>query len=68
MARLIALSDRMGIERLVIYMGDKSVVEPSPDELRRQNDQVLQVLSHWLVPNGYCSARMHHFSTPSRHD
>jgi hypothetical protein len=47
MVRLIALADRMGIERLVIYMGDKAVVDPSPDELRRQNDQVLQALSHW---------------------
>jgi hypothetical protein len=28
MARLISLSDRMGIERLVIYMGDKAVVDP----------------------------------------
>ena len=47
MARLIELADRMGIERLVIYMGEPLVVDPSPDELRRQNDQVLQALSHW---------------------
>ena len=47
MARLMGLADRMGIERLVIYMGDKAVADPSADELRRQNDQVLQALSHW---------------------
>jgi predicted TIM-barrel fold metal-dependent hydrolase len=47
MARLIGLADRMGIDRLVIYMGDRTVVDPSPEELRRQNDQVLQALSHW---------------------
>jgi predicted TIM-barrel fold metal-dependent hydrolase len=47
MARLIAIADRMGISRLVIYMGDRHVIEPSPEELRRQNDQVLQALSHW---------------------
>jgi predicted TIM-barrel fold metal-dependent hydrolase len=47
MARLIALADRMGIERLVIFMGEPLVEDPSPEELRRQNDQVLQALSHW---------------------
>jgi predicted TIM-barrel fold metal-dependent hydrolase len=47
MARLMGIADRMGIERLVIYMGDRAVADPSPDELRRQNDQVLQALSHW---------------------
>ncbi len=47
MARMMALADRMGIDRVVIYMGDKAVADPSPDELRRQNDQVLQALSHW---------------------
>jgi predicted TIM-barrel fold metal-dependent hydrolase len=47
MARLIRLADRMGIERLVIYMGEPLAFDPSADELRRQNDQVLQALSHW---------------------
>jgi uncharacterized protein len=47
MARLIGLADRVGIERLVIFMGEPLVFDPSPDELRRQNDQVLQALSHW---------------------
>ena len=28
-------------------MGDPLVADPSPEELRRQNDQVLQALSHW---------------------
>jgi uncharacterized protein len=47
MARLMAVADRMGIARLVIYMGTRTVVDPAPEELRRQNDQVLQALSHW---------------------
>ncbi len=47
MARLIAVADRLGIDRLVISMGDRHVIDPSPEELRRQNDQVLQALSHW---------------------
>ncbi len=47
MAALIARADRMGIERLIVFMGYPMVMDPSPDELRRQNDQVLQALSHW---------------------
>jgi uncharacterized protein len=47
MARLLGFADRMGIERVVIFMGDPHVQDPSPDDLRRQNDQVLQALSHW---------------------
>jgi len=47
MARLMTLADRMGIDRVVIYMGEPLAFDPTPDELRRQNDQVLQALSHW---------------------
>ncbi len=47
MARLMGYADRMGIERLVVFMGEPFAVDPSADELRRQNDQVLQALSHW---------------------
>ena len=36
MARLIVVADRMGINRLVIYMGTRTVVDPTPDELRRR--------------------------------
>ncbi len=47
MALLMKVADRMGIERLIIYMGTRDIVNPSADELRRQNDEVLQALSHW---------------------
>lgn len=47
MAALVARADRMGIERLVVFMGYPLAADPTPDELRRQNDQVLQALSHW---------------------
>jgi predicted TIM-barrel fold metal-dependent hydrolase len=47
MARLVAYADRLGIERLVIYMGYPLAANPTAEELRRQNDQVLQALSHW---------------------
>ena len=47
MARLIEYADRMGIDRLCVYMGMNLAVDPSPEEMRRQNDEVLQALSHW---------------------
>ncbi|MBX6311403.1 MAG: amidohydrolase family protein [Isosphaeraceae bacterium] len=47
MGRLIAYADRLGIERLVVFMGYPFVADPSPEELRRQNNQVLQALSHY---------------------
>lgn len=47
MAQLITYADRMGVERLVVFMGFPWSQDPTPDEFRRQNDQVLQALSHW---------------------
>jgi predicted TIM-barrel fold metal-dependent hydrolase len=47
MAKLLAYADLMGIERVVVFMGYPFEFDPSPDELRRQNDQVLQALSHY---------------------
>jgi len=47
MARLIAFADRLGIERLCVYMGMNWSYDPTPDELRKQNDEVLQALSHY---------------------
>jgi uncharacterized protein len=56
--RLLKFADRMGIERLCLYMGMATVQQPSPAELRKQNDQVLQALR--LFPDRlfgfvYCS-------------
>jgi uncharacterized protein len=47
MANLMRFADRMGIERVVIFMGFPWSNDPSPDDFRAQNDQVLQALSHW---------------------
>ncbi len=47
MARLIEFADRMGIERLCVYMGLKLSYDPDPQDMRRQNDEVLQALAHW---------------------
>jgi len=47
MAQMILLADRMGIDRLCVYMGMTFEYDPPPDLLRRQNDEVLQALEHW---------------------
>jgi predicted TIM-barrel fold metal-dependent hydrolase len=47
MDRLLKFADRMGIERLCVYMGMKWSYDPSVDDMRRQNDEVLEVLEKW---------------------
>ncbi|HET6573950.1 MAG TPA: amidohydrolase family protein [Fimbriiglobus sp.] len=47
MARLIAAADRMGIARLCVYMGMRWSQDPSPADFRKQNDEVLQAISHY---------------------
>lgn len=46
MAGLVELADRMGVERLVVFMGYPFSYEPAPEDFRKQNDQVLSALSH----------------------
>ncbi|MCO6458844.1 MAG: amidohydrolase family protein [Pirellulaceae bacterium] len=46
-ARLIEFADRMGVERLVFFMGFPWSTDPAPDDFRRQNDQVIAALEHW---------------------
>lgn len=45
--QLLEYADRMQVDRLVFFMGFPWSEDPSPDDLRRQNDQVLQAISHW---------------------
>lgn len=47
LSRLIEVADRMGVERLVVSMGLSLVSDPTPEQLRRQNDELLEALSHW---------------------
>src|SRR5260370_9790787 len=47
MAEMIRFADRMGIERLCTYMGYPHLNDPTPEQLREQNDVVLQAISHW---------------------
>ncbi len=39
--RLLTCADRMGIERLVVFMGATWAQDPTPDQLHQQNDDVL---------------------------
>ncbi len=41
---LIRYADRVGIERLCVYMGMKWAQDPGPDDLVKQNDDVLRAL------------------------
>jgi predicted TIM-barrel fold metal-dependent hydrolase len=43
---LLKFADRMGIERVIVFMGYPFVYDPSPEEVRRQNDQVLRAVEH----------------------
>lgn len=47
MAKLVAYADRMGVERFCVYMGMTALQDPAPDQLRQQNDEVLQAISHY---------------------
>jgi predicted TIM-barrel fold metal-dependent hydrolase len=47
MARLLEYADRFGVDRVCVYMGMAWTYTPKPDDLRRQNDQVLDALEHW---------------------
>lgn len=44
--KLSEFASRMGIERLIVFMGTSFVYDPSPEELRRQNDEVLRAIAH----------------------
>jgi predicted TIM-barrel fold metal-dependent hydrolase len=47
MGQLIEFADRMGIERLCVFMGLKWSHDPTPDDMRQQNDDVLAALERW---------------------
>lgn len=47
MANLIRFADRMGIDRVCLFMGYPFLMDPTPEQLRQQNDQVLQALAHF---------------------
>ena len=46
MANLVRFMDRMGIDRVCLYMGYPFLQDPTVEQLRQQNDQVLAALTH----------------------
>ena len=47
LGRLLEVADRMGISRLCVYMGMKWSYDPSPDDFRKQNNQVLAAIARY---------------------
>lgn len=47
MAYLIRFMDRLGIERVMLSLGYPLLADPSPEQLREANDQVLKAVARW---------------------
>ncbi len=47
--QLLVYADWMGVQRLIFFMGWPFLSNPTPEQLRKQNDQVLEALT--LAPN-----------------
>lgn len=45
-ANLLFFADRVGIQRLVVFMGYPFLQDPSPGQVRLQNDQVMRSVDH----------------------
>jgi len=45
LGRLLEFADRMGIARVCVYMGMKWSYDPSPEDMRQQNDEVLAAIA-----------------------
>ncbi len=44
LGRMISIADRLGIDRLCVYLGMAFTQDPSPDIMRQDNDQVLAAI------------------------
>lgn len=47
MEALVKIADRMGVERLCIFMSQPWHYEPTPQQFRQSNDDVLAILKEW---------------------
>ena len=47
LGRLLEYAERLGIGRLCIFMGMEWSYDPSPEKMRRENDEVLRALRHF---------------------
>ncbi len=43
---LLFFADRVGIQRLIVFMGYPFLPDPSPEQVRLQNDQVMRAVDH----------------------
>ncbi|MFH1920733.1 MAG: amidohydrolase family protein [Planctomycetota bacterium] len=46
MARLLEYADRMGVDRLILFMGFSRLYDPPPEQIRRDNDVLLEAIRH----------------------
>jgi predicted TIM-barrel fold metal-dependent hydrolase len=55
MAHLLEIADRHGIERLCLFFSTTWSKTPTTDELKKDNDFVMQAMSHWADrTHGFC--------------
>jgi uncharacterized protein len=47
MEALVRIADRVGVERLCICMSQPWHYEPTPEQFRKSNDDVLEILKEW---------------------
>ncbi|MBI5692579.1 MAG: amidohydrolase family protein [Verrucomicrobia bacterium] len=47
MEYLVRIADRVGVERMCIFMSPPWQYEPTPEQFRKSNDDVLAVLKEW---------------------
>ena len=47
LGKLLEYADRLGIARLCVFMGMSFIYDPSPEELRKQNDAVLRAIGRF---------------------
>lgn len=64
MAALLEIADRHGIEKLCLFFSSTWARTPTPDELRADNDYLLQAISHWSDRVfGFCYVSGEHVET-----
>ncbi|MEZ5354144.1 MAG: amidohydrolase family protein [Bryobacteraceae bacterium] len=47
MAEVVRIADRMGVEKLCIYLGSLRETDPDPAQMRAHNDYILRCVQHW---------------------
>ncbi len=47
MAEAIRIADRMGVEKLCVYLGSLRDADPDPAQMREHNDYILRCVQHW---------------------